>query len=148
MPEAPTFPDELRPIVTRPPRRDIATRFKPGNPGNPNGTGGWVGGRQKALRILDQMLAKEENQTLLAQDLEKTFRQNPTSFFKNIVMPLLPQGVMLATTDGEGKAVRWTSLLTTVAEAQPEGPAPEPIDVDEVPDFTSGVQKPADGPPP
>ncbi len=144
-PSQPTVPAAGQ-ILARPPRGDIATRFKPGHIGNPNGNGGWVGGRQKALRILDKMLAKEENQVLLAQDLEKTFRANPTSFFKNIVMPLLPQGVMLATTDAEGKAVRWTSLLSTVPEAPPEAPAP--IDVDEVPDFTEKATPPQEGPPP
>lgn len=94
------------------PRRDIATRFQPGHvptsPGRPQG----YGGRRKALAMLDAMLAEESNIEKLREAFQSDFDRDPVRFFRKIVMPLLPQGISLATNDEKG-AVVWQSLLST-----------------------------------
>lgn len=85
-------------------------KFQPGQSGNPCGRKkGAYGGRIQALVVLDRMLAKARNKTLLAKTLEKEFRDRPMNFFKTVVMPLAPKDAKLdMNRDG---IVEWKSLL-------------------------------------
>ena len=111
------------PLAQQPIRRDYATRFQPGHkptsPGRPQG----YGGRRRALAVLDAMLADTGNLEKLGEAMQEEFDRDPMKFFRKIVMPLLPQGIML-TTNGENSGVTWRSLLTTfpTAETTPPGP--------------------------
>lgn len=80
---------------------------KPG-PGRPRGS---VSGRGRALQILDEIMAEEENLALLKKALQANFEANPMRFFRQIIMPLLPKDVVLNM--GEPATVKWTSLLET-----------------------------------
>lgn len=87
-------------------------RIRPGMSLNPMGKPkGAVGGRTKALKVLDDMLATEGNQALLRRALQEEFNNNPYKFFRKIIMPLLPQEQRLKV-QAEGQVV-WASLLTT-----------------------------------
>ena len=121
MDETPDNPRELTaPVNTG---KDAVTgRFLPGN--TLTHTRG-PGGRSKALRTLDQMLASEENQRILKEAMQKSFRQNPMRFFRTIIMPLLPREARLEM-ENEGRV-----LWTRISEAFPaeEEAEPETIDV-------------------
>ena len=83
--------------------------FKPGKSGNAKGRPkGSVGGRARALVMLDKMLGKEGNAKLLEEKLQEEFRADPVRFFKNVVMPLLPKESKV---DVGGGIVRWQSLI-------------------------------------
>ena len=84
--------------------------FQPGWEGGPGRPKGSCGGRAKALQILDAMLSKADIQEELGKALEVTFRKNPVRFFRQIIMPLLPNETRLRL-DAEG-IVQWQSLLT------------------------------------
>lgn len=57
-------------------------------------------GRSLAIQILDEMLAKESNQTKFRIALQDDFDKDTINFFKTIVMPLLPRNVELTGHDG------------------------------------------------
>ena len=78
-------------------------------PGRPKGS---LGGRAKTLIALDNMLAKEQNLIILRKALQKHFEEDPISFFRQIVMPLMPRDVRLKL-GGEEGVIQWASLLTT-----------------------------------
>lgn len=74
--------------------------FKPGQSGNPAGKPkGSIGGRARALLMLDEIMAKAGNLKLLGEEFQKAFKAKPLSFFKTYVMPLLPKETKL-TGDG------------------------------------------------
>lgn len=80
---------------------------RPG-PGRPKG---FATGRTKALYMLDQLLAKAENQQALERAFQAAFDKNPVRFFLRVVMPLMPRTALAVTQDATG--IRWTSLLET-----------------------------------
>ena len=86
--------------------RTIGRPFEPGNPGRPKGT---VGGRARALMLLDSILAEEENQKLLGDAIRASIRKNPMLFFRQVIMPLMPRDLTLRFNDGG--VVKWASLL-------------------------------------
>jgi len=88
--------------------RDAKTgQFLPGNGVSP-GLGRGASGRTKALRVLDAILAKEENQERLGEALQREFEKNPVRFFKNFVIPLLPREARMEM-EAAG-AVIWTRI--------------------------------------
>lgn len=91
-------------------RTIIGRPFEQGNPGRPKGS---VGGRARALMILDSMLAEEANLTKLRDALQVNFDKNPVHFFRQIIMPLVPHEAVLKMVDSTPTVVRWTSLLET-----------------------------------
>ena len=62
--------------------------FQPGNPGRKPGT---EGGRRKALRELDKLLAKEKNLAALVEKWQELFDKNPAAFFEKVVKDLIPR---------------------------------------------------------
>ena len=84
----------------------IGRPFEHGNPGRPKGS---VGGRARALMLLDSILAEEENQKLLGDAIRASFQKNPMLFFRQIIMPLMPRDLTLRFNDGG--VVKWASLL-------------------------------------
>ena len=86
--------------------------FQPGNTLNPAGRPkGSIGGRAHALMILDSVMAEEHNKAKLRAAIQAEFDKEPMRFFRQIIMPLLPQDVRLRM--GEEGAIQWVSLLTT-----------------------------------
>jgi hypothetical protein len=101
----------------------IAGRFAPGLSGNPAGRPvGTVGGRQRALAALDDLLNEAECQAHMQNALRAYLMEEPLKFFKTIVMPLLPQEQRIKVAGAEG-VVQWTSLLTAFPreDAPPSG---------------------------
>ena len=86
--------------------------FEKGVSGNPVGRPkGLLTGRAKALYALDQVVAKEENLSLIEDALEKTLREKPLWFFVNIVMPLLPKETKGVLETGD-RVIEWQSLVS------------------------------------
>ena len=99
-------PPSSRPDVEY--RRDDTGRFAPGTGSHYAPRKGKLGGRAQALRTLDQMLAKDQNQENLANALQAHFDEDPVRFFKTLVMPLLPQDLKVHATADTGFS--WMSL--------------------------------------
>lgn len=78
-------------------------------------------GRQQALRVLDKMLSRKGNQARLLEDLQLEFRADPTKFFKDIIMPLLPKEAVIKSFEGDQAKV---GLRILFAPALPE-PSPD-----------------------
>lgn len=98
--------------------------FQKGVSGNKRGRPkGSVGGRTRALMSLDSMLLKKRSQAALVRALEQELKDNPLSFFKTIIMPLLPKESKLALDSAGG--VQWRSLLGLPSE--PSAPASGPV---------------------
>lgn len=118
-------------LVTRPekPLRDEKGRVLPGQMpaylGKPKGA---VGGRAKALQTLDSMLGTEGNQKLLKDALQAEFEKNPIRFFRQIIMPLLPQQHKLEI-GGEG-LIAWKSVIGD-SPKDGQGESPKTIDVED-----------------
>ena len=90
--------------------RDETGRFAPGNQPIPRQKG-TVGGRAKALILLDKIIGEEEVQERMGQAIREAVMENPMRFFRQIIMPLLPTEVKMKL--GEEGAVTWLSLSTT-----------------------------------
>jgi len=69
------------------------------------------------LYVLDQVVAKEENLTLIEETLEKTLREKQRWFFTNIIMPLLPKETKGVLEAGD-RVIEWKSLVS-----RPFGPS-------------------------
>ena len=109
--------------LPRPERDAQSGKFLPGHGALNVGRG--LGGRSKALRTLDAMLATEGNQQRLKDALQEYFNKNPIRFFRTIIMPLLPKETRLEMAS-EGRV-----LWTRISEAYP--PAPEEGETIDVP---------------
>jgi hypothetical protein len=97
--------------ISTPTQRDATGRWLPGGAppaGRPKGS---VGGRARALILLDSILAEDEFQRLIGDGIRDAIRKNPMRFFRQIIMPLLPHDIRLRL--GEEGAIRWVSILTT-----------------------------------
>lgn len=88
--------------------RDDQGRFLPGTRGPVAPTKGRLGGRAQALKTLDRVMAKEKNQENLANALQAHFDEDPIRFFKQIIMPLLPQDVKIKLSEEGGFS--WMTL--------------------------------------
>ena len=87
--------------------RDEKGRFAPGCVPAPRPKG-ILGGRALALRTLDSVMAREQNQENLANALQTHFDEDPVRFFKQIIMPLLPQDVKIKLSEEGGFS--WMTL--------------------------------------
>jgi hypothetical protein len=66
-------------------------RFQVGNPGGPGRPPGSVGGRRRALALLDDLLADESNLAALRDALQTRFDLDPADFWQRFVVPMLPK---------------------------------------------------------
>ena len=88
--------------------------FQPGQSGNPSGKPkGCVGGRSRALKVLDDMLVQEENLAALETALKAELHKNPIRFFRTIVMPLLPHDARIEVQSAPQVMV-WESLVSVI----------------------------------
>ena len=90
-------------------------QFQPGQSGNPAGrkpasAGGAVGGRTRALQVLDEISSKADNVTLLAEAMETAFRKNPLVFFQKYMVQLIPKESLLKIAAEAPKVMRWTTI--------------------------------------
>lgn len=89
-------------------------RFGPGNCANPIGRPkGSVGGRQRALMILDEIVNDPSNVEALRQAMVNAFIEDPMKFFRQIIMPLLPSEAVHKIQQ-EPTTVRWVSIMESV----------------------------------
>ena len=71
--------------------RDSKGRFVAGNKGGPGMPIGHKCGRARALATLDSLFEEEGTQARLKEALREAFEKNPVKFFRQILMPLMPQ---------------------------------------------------------
>jgi hypothetical protein len=84
--------------------------FKKGQSGNPKGRlKGCCGRRGVALATLDRMMGNQERQRVLLRALGAEFDENPSKFFKTVIVPLLPKESKLDV--GHDGIIEWKSLL-------------------------------------
>jgi len=84
--------------------------FVAGQCANPAGRPKGVrSGRAKALAALDSMIGKKRNLLQLSKALETEFKEHPMTFFRTIIMPLLPKESKLEF-DPDG-VIHWKSLV-------------------------------------
>ena len=114
----------------------MRTAFQPGVSGNPAGRPkGIYGGRITALLTLDRILAREDLQADLEEALITYFKRSPVRFFRQIIMPLLPNETRLRI-DAEG-IIQWQSLLT-IAPTPPSLKSIRPEDTGSEPSAVAG----------
>ncbi len=91
--------------------------FRPGQSGNPTGRPkGIVGGRTRALQILDEVSSRTDNAQLLADAMDAAIKKNPLSFFLKYMAPLMPkEAIHKITTDVQQRSP-WRSMTETMAE--------------------------------
>jgi len=89
--------------------RDEGGKFVPGNipPPRQKGT---VGGRAKALALLDKIIGESDVQERIGQAIREAVMADPMRFFRQIIMPLLPTEVKMKL--GEEGAISWVRLST------------------------------------
>ena len=90
-------------------------RFQPGctpGPGRPKGS---VGGRARAIQLIDEILT--ENGAELRAALEKEFHKSPVKFWQRFGFPLVPQA-LVAKVETATTTHRWQSLLDADHENQ------------------------------
>ena len=71
---------------------------------------GAVGGRAKALQLLDRILGEDRVQSAMAKAMREAVLSDPMKFFRQIIMPLLPQDVKVKL--GEEGAMSWVRIST------------------------------------
>ena len=108
--------------------RDEKGRFAPGTVPAPRPKG-ILGGRALALRTLDSVMAKEKNQENLANALQAHFDEDPIRFFKQIIMPLLPQDVKIKLSEEGGFS--WMTLPDMIRMKASSNSTSPVIDVSE-----------------
>jgi len=120
----PIISEEQRDIV-----RDEKGRWIPGGAPPACRPKGALGGRALALKTLDVMLGKERNQENLMNALQANFDADPVRFFKQIVMPLLPQDVKIRLSEEGGFS--WLSLPDMIRMKASNASTSPVIDVSE-----------------
>ena len=65
--------------------------FQKGPDPNRNTKGRPIGGRSKAIGLVDKICSKAKNLKAMEKDLQAKFDASPVWFFMNIVMPLAPK---------------------------------------------------------
>ena len=92
-------------------------RFRPGQSGNPAGRPpGIVGGRVRALQILDQISGDEDNVKLLAESFRAAFRKNPLGFFQRVMKDLIPRESLVKIAAATPTMHRWGTLEDAMRE--------------------------------
>ena len=106
-----------------------STLWKPGQSGNPAGRKpGSIGGRQKAVLLLDKILAEEDVQAAIQNGLREYFLKKPVQAFRRLVMPLLPRYLKM---ESSGPVVvAWKSLLETYPNPSTAAATPPPVGAD------------------
>ena len=101
-------------------RSGNAYAWKPGQSGSPKGParGTRHGGRMNALRTLDKILNRSENQDKLERALQRRFSKDPVGFFENFVMPLLPKQAMGVLESG-GQVIEWRGMSSVAGDEPP-----------------------------
>ena len=108
-----------------------STQWKPGQSGNPAGRKpGSIGGRQKAVLLLDKILAEDDVQAAMQNGLREYFLKKPVQAFRRLVMPLLPRYLKMKS--NSPVVVAWKSLLEIHASALPPSTPPPPPAVETV----------------
>ena len=93
--------------------------FKPGNNANPRGRPpGTVGGRVRALQILDKITGDEDNVKLLAAAFEAAFRKNPMQFFQKVMRDLIPRESLVKIAAATPTMHHWGTLEDSMRETQ------------------------------
>ena len=95
--------------------RDERGRFLPGMRHGPGMPAGYKCGRARALATLDSLFEEEGTQARLKAALREAFEKNPVKFFRQILMPLMPQNVKLELQQS-GPMV-WKGLVEQMDEA-------------------------------
>ena len=98
----------------------IAKGFSLNPKGRPKGG---VGGRCRALGLLDGILSEAECEKSLEKALREALLKRPLWFFVNIVMPLLPKETKGVLESGD-RIVEWRGLLSTGAGSSAGQPLP------------------------
>lgn len=94
-------------------------RFRTGQSGNPAGRPpGIVGGRVRALQVLDQISGNEDNVKLLADAFEAAFRKNPLGFFQRVMKDLIPRESLVKIAAATPTMHRWGTLEDSMRESQ------------------------------
>ena len=101
-----------------------------------------------AIRCLERVLARRENQRILTEALEKALQDNPYQFFKAVILPLLPKPLKLAASDDKiRKAPAWTPLCD-ISRTPPSEPSTMPDPTDSAPSAADGDSaRPSASPP-
>jgi hypothetical protein len=84
------------------------TRFVPGGAPGPGRPRGAVGGRTKAIQIIDNLITKHADK--LEEALEAELLKNPVRFWQRYGLPLVPQA-MVARVETTQHGSPWISLL-------------------------------------
>ena len=94
-------------------------RFRTGQSGNPAGRPpGIVGGRVRALQVLDQISGNEDNVKLLAASFEAAFRKNPLGFFQRVMKDLIPRESLVKIAAATPTIHRWHTLDDAMRESE------------------------------
>ncbi len=94
-------------------------RFRTGQSGNPAGRPpGIVGGRVRALQILDKITGDEDNVKLLADAFEAAFRKNPMQFFQKVMRDLIPRESLVKIAAATPTMQKWGTLEDAMRESE------------------------------
>lgn len=94
-------------------------RLAPGANLNPHGRPpGIVGGRVRALQVLDQISGNEDNVKLLAEAFEAAFRKNPLGFFQRVMKDLIPRESLVKIAAATPNIHRWHTLEDAMRESE------------------------------
>ncbi len=86
-------------------------RFRPGQSGNVAGRPpGIVGGRTRALQILDSISGNEDNVALLSKAMDAAFKKNPLQFFQRVMKDLIPRETLLKLATEAPQRMRWGTI--------------------------------------
>lgn len=87
-------------------------RLAPGANLNPHGRpAGSVGGRSRALQILDEVSTRQDNAQLLAEAMDAAMKKNPLQFFLRYMVPLMPKEALLRVQATAQEHRGWRSLV-------------------------------------
>ena len=94
-------------------------RFRPGQSGNVAGRPpGIVGGRTRALQILDSISGNEDNVALLSKAMDAAFKKNPLQFFQRVMKDLIPRETLLKLATEAPRGLHWPTLEDTMHESE------------------------------
>ena len=102
-------------------------RLAPGANLNPHGRPtGSVGGRSRALQILDEVSNREDNAQLLAEAMDAAMKKNPLAFFLKYMAPLLPKEALLRVeSNASNSCGPWVSMVEVMRYREIERRAQE-----------------------
>ena len=88
---------------------DEPVRFVPGGAPGPGRPKGAVGGRARAIQLIDNLITKHADK--LEEALEKEFLKNPVRFWVRFGFPLVPQALVARVDSNQTQGSPWISLL-------------------------------------